>query len=352
MAALARIPGPNGTVVVGDTEPVRVMALVGTTSRRDEGLESEKIFRLAAHPHRPDIVADLSIRPSPKPLWRRIVETGLPAATLPIYTAPSVSDRLDRKALLDRAVEQMEGGVGMITVHPTATKAIVAIARQDRGLPWTSRGGGLIIRDLLAGTSAENAYLAILPDLISLAKRLGVTISIGATFRSATVLDADDRAQRMELRMQADLAAQLLAEGCSVVIEGPGHAAPGAIRSLARQMRQAGCPVMPLGPIPTDLAVGYDHVSAAIGATLLGLEGAAHILAAVTREEHTGGVPSIASTLEAIDTARVAAHVINLQRLGAGSEEKAVARARSENRTCVAGRTQHGCSRCGHACPL
>ncbi|TIX44107.1 MAG: thiamine biosynthesis protein ThiC [Mesorhizobium sp.] len=352
MAVLARIPGPNGAVLIGDAEPVRVMALVGTTSSRDEGLESEKVSRLAVYSNRPDVVADLSIRSSRKPLWRRIVEAGLPAATLPIYTARSENDRIDRRALLDRAVEQVEGGVGMITIHPTATKAIIDVARQDRGLPWTSRGGGLIIRDLLAGTSAENAYLAILPDLVSLANRVGVTISIGATFRSATVLDADDRAQRMELLMQAELAAELLAEGCSVVIEGPGHAAPGAIGSLARQMRQAGCPVMPLGPIPTDLAVGHDHVSAAIGATLLGLEGAAHILAAVTREEHTGGVPTIASTLEAVDAARVAAHVINLQRLGAGPKDVAVALARSENRTCVAGRSRRGCSRCGHACPL
>ncbi|MER9485064.1 phosphomethylpyrimidine synthase ThiC [Mesorhizobium sp. M0563] len=328
------------------------MALVGTTSRRDEGLETEKVSRLAAHSHRPDVVADLSIRWSRKSLWRRIVEAGLPAATLPIYTAHSENARLDRQALLARAVEQVEGGVGMITIHPTATKAIVAVARQDRGLPWTSRGGGLVIRDLLAGASEENAYLAILPDLISLAKRVGVAISIGATFRSATVLDADDRAQRMEFRMQAELAAELLAEGCSVIIEGPGHAAPQAIKSLARQMLQAGCPVMPLGPIPTDLAVGHDHVSAAIGATLLGLEGAAHIIAAVTREEHTGGVPTIASTLEAIDAARVAAHVINLQRLGARQDELDVAHSRSENRTCVAGRTRPGCSRCGSACPL
>lgn len=308
--------------------------------------------RLATHPTPPDVIADLSLRVSREPLWRRVVKAGLPAATLPIYTARSVNDRIDRQALLERATEQVESGVGMITIHPTATKDIIATAQRDRRVPWTSRGGGLVIRDVLAGDSAENAYLAILPDLISLTKRLGVTISIGATFRSATILDADDRAQRLELSFQAELAAQLMKEGCSVMIEGPGHAAPAAIKSLASAMRKAGCPIMPLGPIPTDLAVGHDHVSAAIGATLLGLEGAAHVLAAVTREEHTGGVPAIVSTLEAIDTARVAAHVIDLHRRGPVSEDLKIAYTRSEHRTCVAGRASRGCSRCGSACPL
>lgn len=352
MAVLARIPGPGKTILIGDSEPVRVMALVGTTSSRDERLESEKVAQLTAYDNPPDVIADLSIRVSREPLWRRVLQAGFPSATLPIYTVRSADDRIDRRALLERAVEQIEGGVGMITVHPTATKDIIENAKQDRKVPWTSRGGGLVIRDLLARDSAENAYLAILPDLISIAKRHGVTISIGASFRSATVLDANDRAQIMELRFQASLAAQLIKEGCSVIIEGPGHATPTTIKTLAAAMRKAGCPVMPLGPIPTDLAVGHDHVSAAIGATLLGLEGAAHILAAVTREEHTGGVPNIQSTLEAVDAARVAANVINLHRHGPTSEDLRIADARSVYRTCVVGRTSQGCSRCGIACPL
>lgn len=340
------------TVKVGDAEPVRIMALVGTTSRQDERVEEEKIARLAAHCTKPDLVADLSVRTSREPLWRRVLKAGLPAATLPIYTARPSNNRIDPQALLERAIEQVEGGVGMLTIHPTATKRIITAAQRDRRVPWTSRGGGLVIRDILARNSEENVYLAILPELISLARRSRVTISIGATFRSATILDADDQAQRLELAFQADIAQQLAKEGCSVIIEGPGHASPAAIKSLSSAMMKAGCPIMPLGPIPTDIAVGQDHVSAAIGATLLGLEGAAHILAAVTREEHTGGVPTIESTLEAIDAARVAARVIDLHRFGPGVEDFQVAHGRSEKRTCIAGRISRGCSRCGRACPL
>lgn len=84
----------------------------------------------------------------------------------------------------------------------------------------------------------------------------------------------------------------------------------------------------------------------------MGLAGAAHILAAVTREEHTGGVPSVASTVEAVRAARVAAHVIDIERLGDVSADELVVRRRAEVRTCVEGRTKRGCDRCADVCPL
>jgi phosphomethylpyrimidine synthase len=352
LASLACIPTPGeGVLRVGDAEPVRVMALVGTTSKADARAESEKIERIAAHSARPDLIADLSLRQTEQPLWQQILQAGFPAATLPIYTARRRDGRIDSSALFDRAVEQIEGGVGMVTIHPSARRDIIELARTRR-TPWTSRGGGLVIADLLASSDTENVYLRILPDLASLARAYGVTISLGATFRSASVLDADDAAQRAEINFQGEVAAQLRAEGCSVVVEGPGHASPIAIESLARRMRSTGCPIMPLGPIPTDLSIGQDHISAAIGATLMGLQGAAHVLAAVTREEHTGGVPGISSTLEAIEAAWVAARVIDLHRFGPGVDDFRIADERSEYRTCVAGRTTPGCSRCGTACPL
>lgn len=352
MAALASLARPIGTpLLVGDGEPVRVMALVGTTSKADERKEPSKVEQLAQLSSPPDVIADLSFRHTRYPLWRRVLEVGLPAATLPVYTVSRRDRRIDRSALLERSIEHLEGGVGMVTIHPTPRRDIIQLAKK-RQVPWTSRGGGLVIADLVASGRSQNAYLDILPDLASVARAHGAAISIGATFRSATVLDADDAAQREEIKFQTELATQLRGEGCTVILEGPGHAAPSAIERLAARMRQANCPVMPLGPIPTDLAIGQDHVSAAIGATLMGLAGAAHILAAVTREEHTGGVPRLGSTVEALEAARVAAHVIDLHRLGTTPEDRRVVAARAKFRTCVAGRNVPGCSRCGDACPL
>ncbi|WP_413774556.1 phosphomethylpyrimidine synthase ThiC [Janthinobacterium sp. GMG2] len=108
-----------------------------------------------------------------------------------------------------------------------------------------------------------------------------------------------------------------------------GHARPKDIKRLAVLLRASGTPIMPLGPIPTDTAIGQYHISSAIGAVLLGLEGCAHILAAVTREEHTGGIPSVESTIEAIAAARVAARVIDLDQLDDDESDQSIVNARS-----------------------
>jgi phosphomethylpyrimidine synthase len=219
-------------------------------------------------------------------------------------------------------------------------------------VPITSRGGSIIVRDLLCSTAQDNVYLRILPDLISHARRTSAVLSIGATFRSATIFDSCDEAQLLELDSQLRLARDIQEAGVGVIIETPGHARPRDIQRIATLLRPTGFPIMPLGPIPTDCAIGQDHVSAAIGAALLGLAGCAHILAAVTREEHTGGVPSIASTIEAVEAARVAAHIIDLETLNADQLDMIVAQGRAEHRSCVSGKKSRGCARCADVCPL
>jgi phosphomethylpyrimidine synthase len=299
----------------------------------------------------PDIIADLSIVPTTKPLWQIVLEAGFTASTLPIYTTTRKGSVVDPEELLEIALTQMEAGVGLLTIHPTATREIIS-ATDKRLTPWTSRGGGIVIRDLLARDSNENVYSVILPDLINAAKKYGAALSIGASFRSANIFDSRDTAQLGEIEAQIRIANIISAQGVGVIIESPGHARPIDIQLTARQLAATGIPIMPLGPIPTDAAVGFDHVAAAIGATIMGMEGAAHVLAAVTREEHTGGIPSVESTIEAVRSARVAAHIIGIHRLGLTQIDAGIVNERVKHRTCVAGKQTHGCSRCGPVCPL
>jgi phosphomethylpyrimidine synthase len=345
------IPGPGPQrITAGDFCPTRVMALVGATHRRDAAGQGEKLDALAAMREGPDIVADLSLavlHPAP---WQRALDLGFAAASLPIYTVRRRHGRIDPAELLEKSLEQLEGGIGLLTIHPTARRDIMDLAR-TRLVPWTSRGGGIVMADLLTRHVNENVYLKILPDIAHSAKKHGAVISLGATFRSANIFDSLDSAQWAEVEFQIELADMLRADGCDVIIESPGHARPAHIRQISERLCAARHPVMPLGPIPTDAAAGEDHVSAAIGATLMGLAGAAHVLAAVTREEHTGGIPSVASTLEAVRAARVAAHVIDID-LGDVSADERVVRRRTEARTCVEGRTNRGCDRCADVCPL
>lgn len=346
------IPGPGRQrITAGDFSPTRVMALIGATHRRDIAGQVEKLDALATMPGRPDIVADLSLAILEVPLWRRALDMDFAAASLPIYTVGRQAGRINPAELLDRATEQLEGGVGLLTIHPTPRRDIIELAKR-RIVPWTSRGGGIVMADLLARDATENVYLRILPDIARAAKKYGAVISLGASFRSANIFDSLDAAQWAEIEFQIELADTLRAEGCHVVIESPGHARPAHIMQIGQRLAAAGHPIMPLGPIPTDVAAGEDHISAAIGATLMGLAGAAHILASVTREEHTGGIPSVQSTLEAVRAARVAAHVIDIDRLGDVAADEQVVKRRAEARTCVEGKTGRGCDRCADVCPL
>jgi len=329
------------------------MALIGATTNRGYDSEIRKIEALTAANHKPDIIADLSLAPEPTPLWKRIVaQTPFVAASLPIYSVRRRRDKVDTLELLERAIEQMEGGVGLLTIHPTPTLELIALSG-SRLVPCTSRGGGIVIRDLLTrNASHDNVYRQIMPGLIECALKTRTVLSLGASFRSANIFDANDDVQQAEIAAQKLLADDIVRRGVDVIIESPGHARPRTIRQLGNQLRTIGYPIMPLGPIPTDIAIGNDHIAGSIGAVLLGLQGAAHILAAVTREEHTGGVPKLDSTLEAIACARIAAHIIDLDTREDMQPDMDVAYERQQHKTCIVGKISRGCSRCGSVCPL
>jgi phosphomethylpyrimidine synthase len=338
-------------LTAGAGEYTRVMALIGMSCTSGYDAQVKKIDSLAMLSEKPDIIADLSIVNSPRPLWQHTLEAGCLAAALPIYTAKRRDGRIDPGELLDITLQQMEAGVGLLTIHPTPTHDLIKAAR-TRMVPWTSRGGGLVIEDLLASHVADNVYVRILPEIVGGALRYGTVLSIGASFRSANIFDALDEAQQAEIDAQLALAAEIAEAGVGVVIESPGHARPADIQACSRRLAKSGFPIMPLGPIPTDAAIGFDHVAAAIGATLMGIEGAAHILAAVTREEHTGGIPTLDSTIEAVRAARVAAHVIDIHQIDATELDARIVEQRVKHHTCIAGKQTAGCSRCGATCPL
>jgi phosphomethylpyrimidine synthase len=161
-----------------------------------------------------------------------------------------------------------------------------------------------------------------------------------------------DIVQQREIDAQLRLASEIERAGVGVIVESPGHARPRDIKRCSAILRTSGFPVMPLGPIPTDTAVGFDHVAASIGSAIMGMEGAAHILAAVTREEHTGGIPTLDSSVEAVLAARVSARIIDIHMLDDTTLDAAIAEKRSLNRTCIDDKVTVGCSRCASTCPL
>lgn len=345
-----------GEKYVGKDSRTLVSALVGSSSVKDisgQQRKIEAISRLEVN-DLPDIISDLSLNASKSDLYKFILQNypQFIVSTLPIYQCNTTKGIIESSELLHKIHEQVEAGVGFITIHPTPTKEIISLA-QKRLVPMTSRGGGIVVKDLLSTNfKRENVYLRILDDIIKCVKKRDTVISLGASFRSANIFDSLDDCQIEEFKMQKQLADYIQSNGVDTIVEGPGHTSPQKLKKIATYYQQMGYPIMPLGPIPTDTSIGQDHISSSIGAVLLGLHDCVDIITSVTREEHTGGIPKIESTLEAIKAAKVAAHIIDMNNLEYFEGDAEIANYRATFKTCVYGKKSSGCNRCSEVCPL
>jgi phosphomethylpyrimidine synthase len=347
---------PKGIKYAGANSKTLVSALTGTSSKKDLAIQLKKIEAVNDLPvnERPDIISDLSIYNSGTSLYKHILNyfPDFIVSTLPVYQCKRTNGQISQNELLEITHEQIEAGIGFLTIHPTPNRLLIKLA-QRRRVPWTSRGGAIVMKDLLSSNPADdNVYIKILDDLISLAKKNDVVISIGASYRSANVFDSLDECQIEEFRSQKSIGEYIENNGVKVIVEGPGHSTPQKLKLIADYYNEMSFPVMPLGPIPTDTAIGQDHISSAIGAVILGLYNSVDIITAVTREEHTGGIPSIKSTIEALQAAKIAAHIIDIAKLEDLSEDNKIVSFREQHQTCIYGKTNAGCSRCMDVCPL
>ena len=331
-----------------------VMSLIGISDYSQKSYGYSLLESIIQSESPPDFIADLSILKikNKDTIWYKTIhETSSLSSTVPCYYLNS-RNSIDAGELLDIIIEQMEEGVKVITIHPTPNKELYELSK-DRLVPCTSRGGNIVIQDLIRSDfSKENSYLMILPEIVKHAKKSATIISIGASYRSANIFDSLDPVQLKEIELQLKYADFIKRNGVEVIIETPGHASPMNIFKISKLFEDKGFPLMPLGPIPTDISIGMDHISAAIGTTLLGLGGNVKIIAAVTQEEHTGNVPSDSSVLTALRTAKLTAHILDMYKYKNFDKDFKVATERAKNRTCIYNSNMEGCSRCGNLCPL
>lgn len=335
-------------------ERTYVMSLIGL---------SEKLYKKNAYAllnkltqfNAPEFIADLSILSLKKEetLWYKIIhETDSYATTLPCYYISKKSKSIDRNELLDIAIEQMEEGVKIITIHLTPNERIYQLSK-SRLVPCTSRGGHIILKDLInSNFSKNNVYQEILPELIENAKKNKTILSIGASFRSSNIFDSLDPVQNEEIKMQLEFAKYIKKNGVEVIIETPGHASPRNILRIAEIFKDYDFPLMPLGPIITDIGIGMDHITSAIGATVLGMHSNVKIIAAVTEEEHTGNIPNDLAIINALKTAKMTAHILDMYKYENYEEDYIIAKDRAINKTCVYQAHEEGCKRCDKLCPL
>jgi phosphomethylpyrimidine synthase len=260
----------------------------------------------------------------------------VPIGTVPIYQAlekvGGEPERLTWEIFRDTLIEQAEQGVDYFTIHAGVRLQHVPLtARRVTGI--VSRGGSIMARWCLAHHRESFLYERF-DEICDLMRRYDVSFSLGDGLRPSSIADANDAAQFAELETLGELTKIAWARGCQVMIEGPGHVPMHKIKvNVEKQLRECGeAPFYTLGPLTTDIAPGYDHITSAIGAAMIGWFGTA-MLCYVTPKEHLG-LPNRDDVKTGVITYRIAAHAADLAKghPAARLRDDAISRARFEFR--------------------
>lgn len=260
----------------------------------------------------------------------------VPIGTVPIYQALEKvggdPDRLDWEVYRDTLIEQCEQGVDYFTIHAGVRLSYIHLtARRVTGI--VSRGGSIMARWMLS-KHRESFLYEHFDDICDIMRQYDVSFSLGDGLRPGSIADANDEAQFAELETLGELTKIAWDKGCQVMIEGPGHVPMHKIKvNMDKQLSACGeAPFYTLGPLTTDIAPGYDHITSGVGAAMIGWFGCA-MLCYVTPKEHLG-LPNREDVKTGVITYKIAAHAADLAKghPAARLRDDALSRARFEFR--------------------
>ena len=260
----------------------------------------------------------------------------VPIGTVPIYQAlekvDGVAEDLTWEVYRDTLIEQAEQGVDYFTIHAGVLLRYVPMtAKRVTGI--VSRGGSIMAKWCLAHHKESFLYEHF-EDICDIMAAYDVSFSLGDGLRPGSIADANDEAQFAELETLGELTKIAWAKGCQVMIEGPGHVPMNKIKiNMDKQLKECHeAPFYTLGPLTTDIAPGYDHITSGIGAAMIGWFGCA-MLCYVTPKEHLG-LPNRDDVKTGVITYKIAAHAADLAKghPGAQLRDDAMSRARFEFR--------------------
>jgi phosphomethylpyrimidine synthase len=260
----------------------------------------------------------------------------VPIGTVPIYQAlekvGGVAEDLTWELFRDTLIEQAEQGVDYFTIHAGVRLPFIPMsARRVTGI--VSRGGSIMAKWCLAHHKESFLYEHF-EDICDIMQAYDVAFSLGDGLRPGSIADANDEAQFAELDTLGELTQVAWKHDVQVMIEGPGHVPMQLIKeNMDRQLEKCGeAPFYTLGPLTTDIAPGYDHITSAIGAAMIGWYGTA-MLCYVTPKEHLG-LPDKQDVRDGIVTYKIAAHAADLAKghPGAQARDNALSKARFEFR--------------------
>ena len=260
----------------------------------------------------------------------------VPIGTVPIYQAlekvNGVAEDLTWEVYRDTLIEQCEQGVDYFTIHAGVRLPFIHLTA-ERVTGIVSRGGSIMAKWMLAHHKESFLYTRF-EEICEIMRAYDVTFSLGDGLRPGSIADANDRAQFAELETLGELTKIAWKHGCQVMIEGPGHVPMHKIKAnMEKQLAACGeAPFYTLGPLTTDIAPGYDHITSGVGAAMIGWFGTA-MLCYVTPKEHLG-LPNRDDVKVGVITYKLAAHAADLAKghPAAQVRDDALSRARFEFR--------------------
>jgi phosphomethylpyrimidine synthase len=260
----------------------------------------------------------------------------VPIGTVPIYQAlekvNGIAEDLSWDVFRETLIEQAEQGVDYFTIHAGVRLPYVPLTA-ERTTGIVSRGGSIMAKWCLAHHKESFLYENF-EEICDIMRMYDVTFSLGDGLRPGSIADANDKAQFAELETLGELTEVAWKKDCQVMIEGPGHVPMHKIKvNMDKQLKECGeAPFYTLGPLTTDIAPGYDHITSGIGAAMIGWFGTA-MLCYVTPKEHLG-LPDREDVKVGVITYKIAAHAADLAKGHPGAQERddALSRARFEFR--------------------
>jgi len=304
---------------VGEGLRTKVNANLGTSEDKAHIATEIKKLRSAIR-YGADTVMDLSTGGDTRKILKDILKNSkVPVGTVPIYQAAikarkekkSIS-RMERKDIMEAFEEQASYGVDFFTVHCGVTQdTLTRLKRKKRLMSIVSRGGAFLAEWMLVN-KRENPLYEYFDDILKIAKKYDITLSLGDGMRPGSLIDATDRPQIQELIVLGELAERARKENVQTIIEGPGHIPIDQIESnvLIQKKLCGNAPFYVLGPLVTDVAPGYDHIVGAIGGAMAAFYGA-DFLCYVTPSEHLR-IPDESDVKNGVMASRIAAHAADV----------------------------------------
>jgi phosphomethylpyrimidine synthase len=321
---------------IGKGLMTKVNANIGTSDAYPE-IEKEIEKLKVALKAGADAVMDLSTGGDINQSRRKILENSpVPVGTVPMYQAAVESITkygsivaMPEEFIFEVIEEQAKDGVDFITVHCGLTsESLKKLKDNGRVMDVVSRGGSFTIAWMLHNDK-ENPLYKHFDRLLDIAKKYDITLSLGDGLRPGCLEDATDAAQIQELIILGELVKRSREAGVQVMVEGPGHVPIDQIEANVKLQKQLchNAPFYVLGPIVTDIAPGYDHITSAIGGAIAAASGA-DFLCYVTPAEHLG-LPDKEDVKEGVIAAKIAAHAADIAKGIKGAREKDLAMAKA-----------------------